>query len=194
LTTVGLVCLLLPTPGQAQAGGGGPLSESEAEAMEMAMEMTFVCSPDRHGRMGATESVIRREAGDLTGTSSWVRSAEGTFLVLEGYDENLAGHCLILAWFGGEFEEGDYPIRQLSMAAMEEEVGSEEHSFFVMAAVRAPQESSVLVTESGSVEIASLAGGEVAGTFDLTGFVVEGGERTEGVVWEGDFSALEPED
>lgn len=181
-----------PQAAQAQ-GAGAELSEPESEALGMGMEMTFMCSPQRHGRLGYTESGIRRPGSPLSGTASWMRSAEGTFLVLEGYDANQAGHCVILAWFGGELEPGSYGIRRLSMAAMEEEVGSQEHSFYVMGAVRAPDESSAMIPESGSVELTSVDAGAVSGSFQLTGLVVEGSERTEGVVWEGDFAASAPE-
>jgi hypothetical protein len=142
------VALLLGTPPALHGqGAGAELSEPESEALQMSMEMTFMCSPERHGRMTSTESMIRRPGDALSGTASWMRSAEGTFFVLEGYDADQAGHCVILAWFGSELEPGSYEIRRLSMAAVEEEVGSEDRAFYVMGAVRAPDESSVIITE-----------------------------------------------
>lgn len=185
-----LVGLPAPVLGQA-AGARIEMAPAEAEAYQMGLEMTFVCNPQRHRSMAAEAvSSITRTGSPLTGTASYVRSAEGTFLVLEGYDEEMAGHCLVLAWFGGALEPGHYPIRRLAMDAMEEELDSREHSFFTLAAVRSPDESSVLVTDSGSVELSSVDDGTVAGSFDVRGFVVEGTTRTDDVTWQGSFTAL----
>lgn len=167
------------------------MTADEAEAQRMAQEMSFMCSPPRHRALADSRSMIRREAGDLAGTAGLVRTAEGTFLVLEGYDDNQAGHCLVLAWFGGELHAGTYAIRQLTMAAVEEEVGADEHSFFVFSAVRSPEESSMLVTSSGSLVIEEMAAGSLTGTFELTGFGIESGARSDGVELHGSFSALE---
>ena len=141
--------------------------------------------------MGETESVIQRGSDTLTGTASYLRSAEGTFLVLEHYDESLEGHCLVLGWFGGDLEPGSYRIRQLGMSALEAEVDGEDRSFYAMAAVRATAENSLLVTGSGSVEITTVQPGGLAGSFSIDGFTIEGGDRTDGVSWTGSFRAQE---
>lgn len=157
----------------------------------MGLEMTFVCNPQRHRSIaGEATSSISRGDRTLDGTASYLRSAEGTFLVLEGYDEELAGHCLVLAWFGGELQPGHYPIRRLAMDAMEEELDSHQHSFFSLAAVRAPSESSLLVVESGSVDLQSVDDSGISGSFQVTGFSIEGSTRTDGVTWQGSFTAL----
>jgi len=134
--------------------------------------------------------MIRRDAGPLEGTAAHLHSAEGTFLVLEGYNENQAGHCLVFAWFGGELEPGTYAVRRLSMSAMEEEMDSGAHSFFTFSAVRAPNESATLVAEDGSLQIEAVQGGTVSGRFELTGFTVSSQERVDGVAMEGSFTAL----
>ena len=158
----------------------------------MGLEMTFVCNPPRHRSMEAESvSSISRPRGGLDGTATYLRSAEGTFLVLEGYDEEMAGHCMVLAWFGPDLQVGSYQIRRLAMGAMEEEVGSGRHSFFVLGAVRSPAESSMLIADSGTVELSAVDGGTVRGRFQVVGFAVEGTARTDGVEWEGSFAALE---
>jgi hypothetical protein len=138
-----------------------------------------------------SSSLISRPAGALPGTATYVRSAEGTFLVLEAYDEQMAGHCMVLAWFGGDLEPGRYQIRRLAMDAMEEEAAAPVHSFFTLGAVRSPEESSVLVADSGTLSLDSIDDGTVKGSFDVTGFVIDGGARTDGVTWDGTFTALE---
>lgn len=187
------VIWLTPDPVSAQAGSAAPsLTPQEAEAREMGLTLASFCNPARHRRMGDSESVIQRDPGPLEGTASFLRSAEGTFLVLEQYDESLAGHCLVLGWFGGDLEPGSYAIRPLAMSTLEAEVSGEERSFYGTAAVRAPDESSQFVTQSGSVEILTAIGsGAVTGSFGLSGFVLEEGTRTDGMTWAGSFSALE---
>jgi len=181
-----------PVRVHAQTGAQGPeLTAAEVESLQMAQEMTFMCNPQRHQVMTGSESMIRRTAGDLPGTAALIRSAEGTFLVLEAYDDSQAGHCLVLGWFGGELEAGTYPIRQLAMATLEEEVDTGRHAFFTFTAVRAPDESSTLVTEAGTLEIESMEPGRLTGSFSLSGFSVEGGTRTDGVSVQGSFTALE---
>ena len=157
----------------------------------MGLTLASFCNPARHRRMGETESVVQRDSGPLVGTASFLRSAEGTFLILEHYDESQEGHCLALGWFGGDLEPGRYAIRQLGISALEAEVSSEERSFYGMAAVRTAAESSVLVTESGSVDIATVQPGDISGNFSLSGFILEGASRTEGVAWTGSFRARE---
>jgi len=182
----------VPSPLRAQAPGGPELAPAEAEAYQMGLEMTFVCNPSRHRTMTTiSSSSIARPSGTLPGTATYLRSAEGTFLVLEAYDEQMAGHCMVLAWFGGDLEPGRYGIRRLAMDAMEAEVGAPSHSFFTLGAVRSPEESSVLVADSGTLSLESVEDGTVKGSFDVTGFVVEGGARTDGVTWQGTFTALE---
>jgi len=186
--------LTLATAAAAQAPGSGPqLTEPELEAYQMSTQMTFVCSPQRSASLPESESVIRRARGSLEGTAAYLRSAEGTFLVLEGYNENAAGHCLVFAWFGGALQPGSYAVRQLSMGAMEQEVGAESHSFFTFSAVRAPDESATLVAQGGSLQIDSVTGGIVRGTFELRGFTVNSEERVDGVAMEGSFTAQEGE-
>ena len=169
------------------------MTPAESEAYQMSLEMTFVCNPQRHRSMQESESMIRRQTGDLAGTAAYLRSAEGTFLVLEGYDEDQAGHCLVLGWFGGDLEPGSYEVRALSMSVLEEEVDADSHSFFVFSAVRAPDESATLVTQRGSVAIESIEDGTVSGSFELAGFTVSSQERVNDVALEGSFRAFEGE-
>jgi hypothetical protein len=181
----------MPTSVWAQAGAAPALSPQEAEAQDMGLALAAFCNPARHRSMGETESVIQRDPDALDGTASFLRSAEGTFLVLEHYDESLAGHCLVLGWFGGELEPGQYRIRQLAMSTLEEEVGGEDRSFYGMAAVRTEDENSIFVTESGALEILSMASEGVTGSFSLSGLLIEGASRTDGVAWTGSFRAQE---
>lgn len=185
----GFALPMLPSGAAAQAAGP-PMSAAEREAYDMGLQMAFPCNPGRQATMTESESVIDRTAGPLSGTAALLRTPEGTFLVLEGYDENQAGHCMVLAWFGGELAPGRYPIRRLSMAAMEEELDSGEHSFFVFSAVRSPDESATLVSGSGSLEIQSMDSDAVTGTFELTGFTINSQERQDDVALQGSFTAL----
>lgn len=169
------------------------MTPPETEAYELGLEMSFLCSPERHSAIPESESVIERSAGDLPGTAAFVRSFEGTFLVLEAYDQNQAGHCLVLAWFGVELDPGRYPVERLGMATMEEQVASEEHTFFTFSAVRAATESATFVTDSGSVEIEAMDRGTVTGSFELAGFTINTQERVDDVVLEGSFTAVERE-
>ena len=157
----------------------------------MGLTLLSFCNPQRHRAMGASVSTIEREPAPLVGTASFLRSAEGTFLVLERYDEELAGHCMVLGWFGGDLEPRPYPIRRLAMSALEAEVASEDRSFYGMAAVRTPDENSMFVTESGTLVVSTMDGGGLTGTFQLSGFVLNGAERNDGVALSGSFSALE---
>lgn len=187
-----ITLLWLPAGALGQAPTGGPeMTPEESEAYQMGLEMAFVCNPQRHRSMPDSESMIRRDAGALPGTAAYLRSAEGTFLVLEGYDENQAGHCLVLAWFGGALGPGRYDIRRLSYGALEEQVEADAHSFFIFSAVRAPDESATLVTESGSLEIESMEQGTVSGSFELVGFTISSVQRLDDVAIQGTFTALE---
>jgi len=182
----------LPIPTGAQTASDPMLNPAETEAYQMGLDMTFVCNPNRHRTLTTiSTSSISRPTGTLAGTATYLRSAEGTFLVLEAYDEELAGHCMVLAWFGGELEPGRYSIRRLAMDAMEQEVGAPTHSFFTLGAVRSPDESSVLVADTGTLTLDSMEDGVVKGSFAVDGFVVEGETRTDAVRWEGTFTALE---
>ena len=180
---------LRPTWVAAQAAGP-PMSPGEQEAYDMGLQMQFPCNPARHRSMPESESLIERATGSLPGTAALLRTAEGTFLVLEAYDEGQAGHCMVLAWFGGELEPGSYRIRRLSMAAMEEEMDSGDHSFFVFSAVRSPNESATFVGDSGTLEIDSMNARALTGTFELTGFTINSQERHDDIAVHGSFSAL----
>lgn len=188
------LCLMLALPlcasGAAAQAAGPPMSPAEREAYDMGLQMQFPCNPARHRSMPDSESLIERSAGELTGTAALLRTAEGTFLVLEGYDESQAGHCMVLAWFGRELAPGSYRIRRLSMAAMEEEMDSGDHSFFVFSAVRSPDESATLVGDSGSLQIDSIDSGTLTGSFELTGFTINSQERHDDVAVNGSFRAL----
>ena len=165
------------------------MTPAEAEAHEMGLTLASFCSPARHRLMGQSRSVVDRGAEPLEGTASFLRSAEGTFLVFEHYDESLEGHCIVLGWFGGDLEAGTYPIEPLAMSSLEAEVIGEDRSFYGMAAVRTADESSIFVTESGSLEIANVESGGLSGSFSLAGFVLAGDDRTNGMSWTGTFSA-----
>lgn len=188
----------LATPMSAQAQDELPrrLTFEESEAYQMSMELVFACSPYRHRRAEGSQSTIRRASDALPGTAIHFSSVEGTYLVLERYDEELDGHCLVIGWFGGPLEMGRHTVGQLAMSAVEEEVDAEDHSFYAVSMVRTPQESSVLVVESGTLAIASIEEGSVTGTFELSGFLVDGNgaDRTADVSWSGSFVAVEGAD
>ncbi len=186
------VCVL--TPGSVLAQSPGPsLSGEELEAHSMGLEMAFACSPRRHGEATGSTSTIRREADALSGTAVHFRSIEGTFIALEEYDDALDGHCLVLGWWGGDLAPGTYPVARLAMSAMEQEETTGEHSFYAWGAVRTTGENIMVLVESGSLDIASIDGGNAAGTFELRGFVVEGNARGPSFRWAGSFSAIEAE-
>lgn len=183
---------LIPAAAFAQVAPSG-LTPEESEAYEMGLELAFACSPRRHNQATGSESVIQRGPGQLLGTAAYFHSAEGTFLVLEEYDEDLAGHCLVFGWFGGALEPGRYAIDQLAYRTVEAELDAGRHSFFSMSAIRHPDENSILVAESGTLEIVSVGPGTMAGRFELAGFLVDGDARGGDVAWSGTFSALEGE-
>lgn len=159
----------------------------------MSLTLAFACSPRRHNQAAGSESIIERERGPLPGTAVFFRTHEGTFLVLEEYDEELAGHCLVFGWFGSAPESGSYEVRQLAYGTVEAEVDEERHSFYGVGIVRVDDEDSVFVTESGRLELESVAPGRITGSFELSGFLVEGGARTDRVDWSGSFDAVEGE-
>jgi hypothetical protein len=183
-----LATALLPALAVAQA-----LSPEEQEAQQMGLQMAFACSPRRHGEAAGSTSTIRRDAGALAGTAVYFRSIEGTFVALEAYDEALDGHCLVFGWWGGDLEPGTYPVAQLSMRAMEDEEMSGEHSFFSWGAVRATGGMTMIVVESGSLTIDAFGPGSISGSFELTGFVLQGDARGEAIIWAGTFSGVEGE-
>lgn len=158
----------------------------------MGLELAVACNPRRQGLTEGSQSTIRRESDALAGTAILNRSAEGTFLSLEEYDEALEGHCLVFGWFGGDLAPGSYRISRLAYRTMEEDLASGSRSFFSWGAVRAREENSMLVAESGTLEIMTVEQGRITGSFELTGFVIDDGARTD-VVWAGSFSAVEGE-
>jgi hypothetical protein len=181
-----------PLPAHAQAPEPRRFTLEESEAYQMSLELAFACSPYRHRRADGTESTIRRQFDALAGTAIHFRSIEGTYLVLEQYDQELNGHCLVLGWFGGPLEAGLYDVGQLAMSTVEEEVAEGDHSFFGMSLVREPPEDSMLVVESGTLEIATMEGERVAGRFELSGFLADGSgaNRLAAATWAGSFSAV----
>jgi hypothetical protein len=192
---VALACLcLLPVAACAQASPEARrLTRDESEAYQMSRELAFACSPYRHRRADGSESTIRRQTDALAGTAVHFRSIEGTYLVLERYTEDLAGHCLVLGRFGGaQLEPGSYPITGLAMSTVEEEAAAEDHSFFAMSAVRTPEENALLVVESGRLVIESFEADRAEGTFELKGFLVDasGRDRIGDAAWSGSFTAV----
>jgi hypothetical protein len=191
---VPLLTVAIVAPHAAQAQGAEPrrLTLEESESYQMSLELAFACSPYRHRRAGDSESTIRRQADAIPGTAIHFTSIEGTYVVLERYDEELDGHCLVLGWFGGSLEPRRYEVGRLAMSAVEEQSTSGQHSFFGMSLVRRPGENVMLVVETGVLEIASLEGGRVTGTFELTGFLADGNgvNRVGGASWSGSFTAV----
>ncbi len=184
--------LLTPATAHAQDPAGPALTPEEREANEMGTAMAIACNPRRQGLTEGSQSTIRRGPEALRGTAIVSRSAEGTFLSLEEYDEALEGHCLVFGWFGGDLAPGSYRISRLAYRTMEEELASGDRSFFTWGLVRARGENSMLVAGSGTLEIQTVEPGRITGTFELTGFVVDGAVRTD-VSWAGSFSAVEGE-
>jgi hypothetical protein len=184
-----LAVLSMWTPALAQSS----LTPADIEAQQMGLALAVGCNPRRQGELIGSESTIRRAADALSGTAVYSRTAEGTLLSLENYDEALEGHCLVLGWFGGDYATGRHAITPLSMRAMEEEQASGVRSFYAWGAVRSTAESAMLNVQSGTIEILTVEPGRVTGTFELTGFLVEGTARTGDVTWSGSFSAVEGE-
>lgn len=181
-----------PAPGSAQ-GEPRRLTLEESEAYQMSMELLFACSPYRHRRADGSQSTIRRATDALPGTAVHFSSVEGTYLVLESYDEELNGHCLVIGWFGGPLEPGRHSVGQLAMSAIEEEIDAGDYAFYGMSMVRTAEESSVMVVAGGTLEIASMDEGRVTGSFELSGFLVDedGANRTGDATWSGSFIAVE---
>jgi hypothetical protein len=190
-----LAALLASPPAHAQDELPRRLTLEESESYQMSMELAFACSPYRHRRADGSQSTIRRASDALPGTAVHFSSIEGTYLVLERYDQELDGHCLVIGWFGGTLEPGSHRIARLAMATVEAQAEAGDHSFFGMSAVRTPRENVIVVVESGTLEIVSKEEGRLTGTFELDGFVVEGGtDRVEDVTWAGSFVAVEGAD
>jgi hypothetical protein len=184
--------LMMPNPAHAQADEPRRLTLEETEAYQMSLELAFACSPYRHRRADGSQSTIRRSADALAGTAVHFRSIEGTYLVLESYDQELAGHCLVLGWFGGPLATGRYEVGRLAMATVEQEVADDDHSFFGMSAVRLAQENAVFIVHSGMLEIAAMQSDTITGTFEVDGFLVDGSGANRGadVRWAGSFVAV----
>jgi len=195
VTAFGALALIFaPSQAPAQAAPR-PLTAAEAEAYQMGLELAFGCSPRRHGEAAGSESTIRRERDALAGTAAHFRSVDGAYLVLEEYDESLAGHCLVMGWFGGALAPGRHGIGRLAMSTVEDEVASGAHSFFAMAAVRTASENVILVVEAGALDIRSVEGGRVEGTFEVRGFLTDpsGRNRVGDASWSGSFRAVRGE-
>jgi hypothetical protein len=120
---------------------------------------------------------------------------DGAYLVLEEYDEALAGHCLVLGWFGGALAPGRHTVGRLGMSTVEEEMVAGSHSFFAMSAVRAADENSVFVVESGAIDIRTVDSDRIEGTFELAGFFADadGQNRVADAAWAGSFRAVRGE-
>jgi hypothetical protein len=188
------VALVAPASAGAQAAAR-PLTSAESEAFEMGFELAFACSPRRHNQAAGSESTIRRESDVLAGTAVHFRSVEGAYVVLEEYDESLAGHCLVLGWFGGALAPGRHTVGRLAMSTIEEEMAAGSHTFFAMSAVRAADENSVFVVESGAIDIRTVDGDRIEGTFELSGFFADanGQNRIADAAWAGSFRAVRGE-
>jgi hypothetical protein len=187
VVALGLLTLSLPPTLFAQAPA---LTREESEAQQMGLEMAFACSPRRHGLAAGSTHTIERDPAPLSGTAVYFSSIEGTFVALEEYDDQLDGHCLVFGWWGGAIAPGTYPIARLSYRALEEEEMAGEHSFFSWGAVRANNGMSMVLIESGSLTIDNFAPGSIAGSFELTGFVLEGNAKGDAMTWRGTFSGV----
>jgi hypothetical protein len=189
-----LVLAVLGSPVEARAQADEPrrLTADEFESYQMGMQLIFACSPYRHRRAQGSESTIRRESDALTGTAIHFSSVEGTYLVLEQYDEELNGHCLVIGWFGGALEPGRHAVASLAMGAVEAEVDSGDYSFYSVSLVRNAEENTVLVADSGMLEITAMEDGQVTGTFTVSGFLSDsnGATRTGEATWSGSFVAV----
>jgi hypothetical protein len=191
---VAVVALAAPACAESQAAPRA-LTPAESEAFEMGFELAFACSPRRHNQAAGSESTIRRERDVLAGTAVHFRSVDGAFLVLEEYDAALAGHCLVIGWFGGGLEPGRHGIDRLAMRTVEDEVDAGRHSFYAMSAVRTADENSVFVVESGTLDLRTVEGDRIEGTFELSGFLADanGASRVSDAAWAGSFRALRGE-
>ena len=187
-----VAALLVPADAASQAAEPRRLTLEEAEAYQMGMQLVFACSPYRHRRAEGSQSTIRRSRDALAGTAVHFSSVEGTYLVLEQYDQELNGHCLVVGYFGGALEPGRHDLSLLEMSAVEEEIDSGDYSFYAMSLVRTAAEDAVLVVESGSLDIVSMEDGEVTGTFEVSGFLADsdGVNRLGAVTWAGSFVAV----
>ena len=185
-----LVCLI-PSATYAQlADDSQVLTAQDTEAYEMSPALGVGCNPRRHNTIEGSESLIERDVGALPGTAAFYHNFEGTFIVLEAYDEDFWGHCLVFTWFGGPLATGSYEISQLAMRTLESQLDAQEHSFFSMAAMRNPDENPILVAESGSLDLSAVESETMTGEFNITGFLLDGPTRIDDVVWSGTFRAV----
>jgi len=192
LVAVVLAALLAPGRASAQAAAPRRLTAEEAEAYQMGMQLIFACSPYRHRRAQGSESTIRRPSDALAGTAVHFSSIEGTYLVFEQYDQELNGHCLVIGWFGGELEPGRHDLAPLAMDAVEAEIDSGDYAFYGVSLVRNATENTVLIVDSGTLDITAMENGRITGSFEVSGFLSEsnGASRVGEATWSGTFVAL----
>jgi hypothetical protein len=167
------------------------LTREEQEAQQMGLEMAFACSPRRHGLAAGSSHTIESSPASMSGTAVYFSTIEGTFVALEEYDDQLDGHCLVFGWWGDAIEPGTYPIARLSYQALESEEMAGEHSFFSWGAVRANNGMSMVVVESGSMTIESFAAGSITGSFEISGFALDGNAKGNAMTWSGTFSGID---
>lgn len=197
ITMCAVGCLLaigspLPLAAENQAADDEPkLSPQEAEAYELSQQMQFGCNPQRREKVAGSTSSIDSAPAPLSGTAAILTETEGTFLVLENYNEDGSLHCAVLTRSGGLPEPRRYEVKPFAMSTLEAEATAEHRSFFGMFALKNAAESSILVAQSGFVEIETSEPGKVTGRFQLSGFTVDGATRTDGVTRTGTFTALQ---
>lgn len=185
-----VAAVLTAAPLAAQATPAPGLTAEEIEARDMGLEMVFACSPRRHNQAGGSESLIERPWGVLPGTAVFFHGVEGSFIVLEEYDESLAGHCLVLGWFGGPLRPGRYAVNRLAQRTVDAEHAADRHSFFATALVRRTDENGVFLAVRGTLELVTVEARATRGTFEIAGVFAAEGAPKESVVWRGSFRAV----
>ncbi len=195
--TVALIVLLgIAAVGTRSASAQGDampqLSPADSEAYDITQNLQFGCKPQRWAKSEGSESRIENRPQPLTGRASLVLENDEIFLVLEQYNEDGSLFCAVLTRRGVRPPAGRYAVGRVSAGLFEQTEPMANEPFYGMFAFRDATHASLLVVDSGFVELTTSESGKVTGSFELAGFAIDGAQRTAGVVRRGSFTAVTP--
>lgn len=184
---------LLPRTAGAQEDAEPTLLPADAEAYEITQNFQYGCNPQRWAKVAGSESRIDNDPAPLVGRASVWLEKGALFLVLDQYNGDGSRHCVVLTRRGGPPVAGRYAVGRVSASLLEQtEPRPEGEPFYGTFALRDEAHASLLVVDSGFVEVTASGPGTITGTFMMAGFAIDGAERTDGVVRRGSFRAVTP--
>lgn len=190
---LGMACVFAASA-HAQADSAAPdLSARDAEAYEMTQSLQFGCNPRWLASIAESESIIEHDPAPLAGKAGFDVQQGNTFLVLMRFNDDGSRHCLVLTRMGGPPEAGRYAVERLSASVSQADPSAAVRPFYGMFGLRNQVAASILVVDSGFVQIDASEPERIEGTFELAGFAIDGAKRTDGVVRRGSFRALKVE-